>query len=101
MDKEKHWWVQAEVLYALLLMGFLYPDDDRNYFTLFTRQWTYIKTYCLDQQNGGWFERGLDRSPKPKTQQKSHEWKSTYHTYRALENCILLLDKMLAENSPK
>ncbi len=101
MDKDKHWWVQAEVLYALLLMGFLYPDDDQNYFNLFTRQWTYIKTYCLDQQNGGWFERGADRSPKPKKQQKSHEWKSTYHTYRALENCILLLDKMLAENGPE
>lgn len=101
MDKTKYWWVQAEMLYALLLMWSIYPDDKHNYFALFQRQWIYIKTYCFDSQNGGWFDRGSDRSPKQKMQPKSHEWKSTYHTYRALENCILLLDRMLTENNPE
>ena len=100
IDKTKYWWVQAEMLYALLLMGSLYPNDEQNYFALFQHQWTYIKNYCLDHQNGGWFERGLDRSPKLKIQPKSHEWKATYHTYRALENCSLLLGRMLADNNP-
>jgi mannobiose 2-epimerase len=95
MDKVKYWWVQAEMLYALLLMWSLHPDDDQNYFARFQLQWAYIKDYCLDHQNGGWFERGLDRSPKPEMQKKSHEWKATYHTYRALENCSLLIDKMV------
>jgi len=101
VDKAKYWWVQAEMLYALLLMWSLYPDDEQNYFALFQQQWSYIKNYCLDHQNGGWFESGSDRSPRQKMQPKSHEWKATYHTYRALENCILLLDRMLADNNPE
>lgn len=98
MEKSKVWWVQAEALYTFLLFASLLPDDEHCYYEKFIQQFSYIKKYFIDHENGGWFDNGLDRSPKEAMNPKSNEWKATYHTYRALENCVNLLDKMLSEN---
>ena len=85
----KNWWSQAEGLNALLLFSRIAPGA--NYYGYFLKQWQYVKKYVLDHENGDWFEGGIDKEPHFKTGPKSHIWKCTYHTVRALVNCIVLL----------
>ena len=87
----KNWWSQAEGLNALLLFSRIIPKAD--YYNYFLRQWQYVKKYVLDHENGDWFEGGIDKEPHFKTGPKSHIWKCTYHTVRALVNCIVLLSE--------
>jgi mannobiose 2-epimerase len=86
----KTWWVQAEALNALLIFSHIFPHDT-GYWELFEKQWEYIDKYLLDHQKGDWFEGGLDREPHSISGPKSHMWKCTYHTGRALMDCIALL----------
>jgi len=85
----KNWWAQAEALNALLLFSNIVPDA--GYYDYFLKQWEYVKKYILDRENGDWFEGGIDKEPHFKTGPKSHIWKCTYHTGRALMNCIAML----------
>ena len=87
----KNWWAQAEGLNALLLFSKIFPDESR-YRTYFKREWNYIKTYILDPVYGDWFEGGIDKEPQFKEGPKSHMWKCTYHTCRALMNCIAMMN---------
>jgi cellobiose epimerase len=86
----KNWWAQAEALNALLLFGTIFPDEP-TYREHFLRQWTYVNRYLIDHEKGDWFEGGIDREPDFRAGPKSHMWKCTYHTGRALMNCITLL----------
>jgi len=88
--KAKPWWAQAEALNTLLIFSHLFPDD-KCYHELFEQQWEYIDNYLLDHQRGDWFEGGLDQEPDYRNGPKSHMRKCTYHTGRALMNCIALL----------
>ncbi len=87
----KSWWAQAEGLNALLLFANIFPEE-KKYYKYFLRQWDYIKKFVIDSVNGDWFERGIDKEPQFKTKPKSHMWKCTYHTCRALMNCIAMLE---------
>lgn len=87
----KNWWAQAEALNALLLFSSIYPGES-TYAEHFQKQWAYVDAYVLDHERGDWFEGGLDEQPEFRTGPKSHMWKCTYHTSRALMNCIMMLD---------
>jgi mannobiose 2-epimerase len=89
IKETKNWWAQAEGLNALLLFARIFPDD--KYSEYFLRQWNYVKSNIIDATGGDWFEGGLDKEPHFRTGPKSHMWKCTYHTCRALMNCISLL----------
>jgi mannobiose 2-epimerase len=86
----KAWWPQAEALNVLLIFSHIFPGD-KCYWELFEKQWEYVEKYVLDHRNGDWYEGGLDKQPHFATGPKSHIWKCTYHTGRALMNCIALL----------
>lgn len=86
----KNWWAQAEALNALLLFSEIFPHEPA-YALYFERQWMYVQRYILDHTRGDWFEGGIDKEPQFVTGPKSHMWKCTYHTSRALMNCITLL----------
>lgn len=86
----KNWWAQAEGLNSLLIFSNLFPKE-KKYHYAFLNQWQYVKKYILDHENGDWFEGGLDKEPHFKTGPKSQIWKCTYHTGRALMNCIKML----------
>jgi cellobiose epimerase len=90
IKETKNWWAQAEALNALLLFSLIYPNE-KQYAKTFAKQWKYVQTYVLDHQRGDWYEGGLDKEPHFRTGPKSHMWKCTYHTSRALMNCITLL----------
>ena len=64
-----------------------------NYWDKFKKLWNYTNTYLIDHQYGDFYEYGLDNSPKSKTSLKAHIWKGTYHSFRALSNCIKRLEK--------
>jgi mannobiose 2-epimerase len=82
----KEWWAQAEALNTLLIFHHYYPDA--GYGDLFVKQWNYIKKYVIDPVNGGWYTYGIDTRPQAKNFPKASEWKTTYHNYRALSNCL-------------
>ncbi len=84
----KVWWSQVEALNTLLIMSQLYPDDPRDYYSKFTLQWNYIKSYLLDPVYGGVYVEGIDNDPESKTSDKGGIWKVNYHTARSLMNCI-------------
>jgi cellobiose epimerase len=87
----KIWWAQAEGLNSLLLFAKIFPGEPR-YYEYFLRQWEYIKSFVIDNEGGDWFEGGVDKEPQSRTGPKSHMWKCTYHTCRALMNCITILE---------
>ncbi len=89
IHETKNWWAQAEGLNALLLFSRIYPESE--YRSYFLKQWEYVKKYVIDHERGDWFEGGIDREPQFVTGPRSHIWKCTYHTSRALMNCIALL----------
>ena len=72
---------------ALLLFSKIFPEETR-YAEYFRRQWEYVWQYVIDHERGDWFEGGIDKEPQFRTGQKSQMWKCTYHTGRALMNCI-------------
>lgn len=87
----KVWWAQAEGLNALLLFSKIFPDE-KKYFKLFVKQWDYIKKYLIDSENGDWYWGSLEKEPFYVYEPKSTIWKCTYHTGRAMMNCIKMLD---------
>lgn len=93
IKKTKNWWAQAEGLNSLLMMASLFPDDSTYYYTRFKQLWNYCCLYLIDQEFGGWFEGGLDEQPEHRYGRKGHIWKATYHTFRALSNCMGRLRK--------
>lgn len=99
----KNWWAQAEALNALLIFSKIYPNEIK-YIETFYKEWDYIKKYMLDFENGDWFEGGLDKEPHFRYGPKSHMWKCTYHTGRAMMNSIKMLtdqDYELYQINPK
>lgn len=83
----KNWWAQAEGLNTLLILTDLYPNDPLQYYQKFKLQWSYIKQYLIDHENGEWYPGGLDKQPELKNAQKGHVWKTAYHNFRSLNNC--------------
>ena len=98
----KNWWAQAEGLNALLLMADYFPNDTLHYFEKFKTLWNYVQTYLIDHEHGDWYAGGLDKEPQFKTALKGQIWKATYHTFRALANCVERLNPdTIPPSSPK
>jgi cellobiose epimerase len=89
----KNWWAQSEGLNTLLIFAELYPNDKMNYLDRFKKLWKYANRYLIDHEYGDWYEYGLDNSPKSRYSLKAHIWKGTYHSFRAMMNCIRRLEK--------
>lgn len=88
----KNWWAQAEGMNTLLLMSQLYPGDKMNYYEKFVKAWRYIDLNLVDHEHGDWYAGGLDKQPQMTTELKGHIWKACYHQYRALANCVDMLN---------
>jgi mannobiose 2-epimerase len=84
----KNWWAQAEALNTLLMFSEMYPNDSMHYLQKFFIEWQYVQTYLIDHEHGDWYDEGLDTEPQRKTALKAQIWKTTYHVFRALMNCI-------------
>ncbi|CAD5248301.1 Mannobiose 2-epimerase [Imperialibacter sp. EC-SDR9] len=87
----KNWWAQAEGLNALLMMSQLFPEDEHQYYEKFKLLWSYVDTYLIDHENGGWYSGGLDKQPDMKPRGKGNIWKSAYHNFRGMSNSVDML----------
>jgi mannobiose 2-epimerase len=94
INKSKNWWAQAEALNTLLMFSEMYPNDGMQYQQKFFKEWQYVQTYLIDHEHGDWYEEGLDNEPQRRIALKAHIWKTTYHNFRALMNCINRIDAM-------
>lgn len=90
LKSTKNWWAQAEALNILLIMSEIFPEEP-VYAETFLKQWDYVTRYVLDPVKGDWFEGGIDKEPHFVSGPKSHIWKCTYHTGRALSNLLGIL----------
>lgn len=88
VKETKNWWAQAEGLNTLLIMADYFPEDKMDYFGKFQQQWAYIKRYLIDQEHGEWYPGGLDKEPDLQKARKAHIWKTPYHNFRSLANCV-------------
>ncbi len=82
LDKEKHWWPQAEALVGLLDAYSI--NGQIRYLEEFVKIWTFIKEKLIDTKNGEWYWR-VDMNGTPiTTDDKVGFWKCPYHNCRAL-----------------
>ncbi len=83
IDSTKVWWAQAEALNALALISSYFPGE-KKYKEAFFDMWQYVQKEIIDHKNGGWYDSGIDKSPKSKQALKAQIWKGNYHDGRAL-----------------
>lgn len=88
INNGKNWWAQAEALNTLLMFSEMYPEDSMRYLQNFFKEWQYVQTYLIDHEHGDWYDEGIDTDPAAQTRLKAQIWKTTYHIFRALMNCI-------------
>jgi mannobiose 2-epimerase len=85
-DRNKVWWAQAEFLNALLLMHELHGRSSQDYFEAFEKSWRFVLSHQIDRRHGGWREVVTHSGDERPLRPKSQNWKSCYHTGRALLN---------------
>ncbi|GAF03777.1 AGE family epimerase/isomerase [Saccharicrinis fermentans] len=82
LDKDKHWWPQAEAL-----VGFLdaYQNfSDEKYLKAVEKVWVFILYYMRDKEYGEWFWKVDEEGVPDRLLPKVGFWKCPYHNARAL-----------------
>lgn len=85
---DKIWWVQVEILYALLLSGC--KLNNKKHYDLFLKHFDYCKKHFVDEDNKEWFS-VLSVDNKIKDARKGSMVKGFYHVPRTYMNIVLLL----------
>lgn len=92
LDKERHWWVQAEAVVGFSYMHRLNNDED--YKGISAALWKYIRQQLVDSENGEWYWSRLDNGEVNRVEDKAGFWKCPYHNGRMclemIENFSLL-----------
>jgi mannobiose 2-epimerase len=86
IDKDRHWWGQAEAMVGLMDAWEISSDD--RYIECLVRVWRYIKSYLMDTKNGEWFWSIHDDGAPNLNGDKAGFWKCPYHNSRALLELI-------------
>lgn len=82
LDKDKHWWPQAEAMVGLIDAYEVNPNP--KYLEGIIKIWNFIKYNLKDNENGEWYWR-VDENSNPITSEvKVGFWKCPYHNSRAL-----------------
>lgn len=92
----RDWWVEAEMLNALLLMHEHLGRSQPQYWQAFLGQWKWIKQYGIDPVHGGWWPR-VNNDGSPVHGGKSDAWTECYHQGRALLNVSARLRRLAEE----
>src|SRR5690606_9261572 len=96
IDRERHWWVQAEASVGFRHMALRTGSGD--YRRLSDRLWQYIEDEIKDPVHGEWFW-GRDEAGEVLWQEdKTGLWKGPYHNSRA---CLELLRLLEAEGEQR
>ncbi len=92
IDKQRHWWVQAEAM-----VGFYYMasrTDNQQYYQVSDRIWKYIYKEIRDTVNGEWFWGRDEKGNILQDEDKVGFWKCPYHNSRA---CLEILKNLQAK----
>ena len=92
----REWWVEAELLNALLLMHEHFGQAQPQYWNAFLVQWNWIQQHGLDRVHGGWWPR-VNNDGTPVHGAKSDAWTECYHQGRALLNVSARLRRLAEE----
>lgn len=95
VNKERHWWVQAEAWVGFYATGI--RREEAIYFQYAENLWNYIQNEIKDEVNGEWFW-GKDENGNILKEDKVGIWKCPYHTSRA---CLEVLKKLKIEVQSK
>lgn len=88
IDKERHWWVQAEAV-----VGFVYAYNLTNKVEWLNKAvncWNYISENLIDTEAGEWFWSVYDNGEINRFEDKAGFWKCPYHNSRM---CFEILTK--------
>jgi mannobiose 2-epimerase len=88
-DRNKSWWVQAELLISALQMYQL--TGDPRYAEIFERTWRFIDERMTDHERGGWY--ATVRPDGSVSGEKANVWKCAYHNGRALIEALAILKR--------
>jgi mannobiose 2-epimerase len=92
LDRDKHWWQQAEAMVGLIDAFQVYPN--MKYLKHLSNVWSFIKNKMIDTKNGEWYWR-VDKKGIPYTDEvKVGFWKCPYHNGRALMELIERIEKI-------
>lgn len=87
-NRNKSWWVQAEVLVSALWMYKL--TGEQQYADVFEETWRFVEEKMTDHEHGGWYA-----TVKPDgsvSGDKGNLWKCAYHNGRALIEALEVLE---------
>lgn len=91
IDKDRHWWGQAEALVGLMDAWETKQED--RYAQSLLNVWEYIKINLADTKNGEWFWSIHDSGTPNLKEDKAGFWKCPYHNSRALLELISRISK--------
>jgi mannobiose 2-epimerase len=81
-DRDKVWWVQAEML-AALAHGLAHSPEHPGYRDALGKLWLWIHSAQADPKTGIWLDT-VRADGTPKSTALAHNWKANYHDVRAL-----------------
>lgn len=84
-DRDKIWWVQAEMLAALT--DALTHDSNRAYSKALKQEVDFIFQYQTDPKTCIWYDT-VTEDGKPKNPNLAHNWKANYHDVRGMMKFI-------------
>lgn len=89
----KAWWEQAEMLNALI--DAYQWTANPNYLHAFIKLFDWVWTYQIDHEYGSWYQDVNWENGEPVTTDKGGEWKTSFHTSRALIRISAALRKII------
>lgn len=95
LDKDKHWWPQAEAMVGF--MDAYQQEGDQAYLENIEQLWRFIKAYLKDTTHGEWYWRVDDKNLPVTEEDKAGFWKCPYHNTRALMELIARIDVLTAK----
>lgn len=81
-SRYRPWWSQVELLNALTSAHRITQDE--RYLTALVTQWDWIRRYQIDHEQGDWYQEIDPATCRPLSTDKGGEWKTAFHTSRAL-----------------
>jgi mannobiose 2-epimerase len=93
IDREKHWWVQAESV-----IGFYsayQQSNDVKYLNIARQVWEYIQNHIIDKEHGEWYWSIRPDGTPNLTDDKAGFWKCPYHNGRMCMEMIERFEKTI------
>lgn len=89
MNRERHWWTQAEAIVGFLNAYQL--TGNKKFYQAMLGVWNYIRDNLIDRDHGEWFYKRREDG-NIGDELKVSEWKGPYHNTRACLEAVRRLD---------